>query len=165
MNREPVKVIADIIAHELQLTRDRIFIYNDGRELPKDSGLYIVLLIESRPPFAAKTEYKEVDGVYTNVQTMNVAEKITAQIVSKDTTARKRAYEVQMSMSSDYAIKQMERQGFHISRIANVRDASFVEATSRLNRFDCEINLLVAYQKIHEVDYYDTFDTDEHFQA
>ena len=165
MNKEPVLVIADILSHELQLGQDRIFIYNDGRQLPKDSGLYIVLLIDSRPPYGTKTEYKEVNGVYCNVQSMNVAEKVTAQIVSKDTTARKRAYEVQMAMSSNYAIQQMEKYGFHISRIANVMDASFVEATTRMNRFDCEINILTAYEKVSSVDYYDTFNTEERFQA
>ena len=35
--REPIKVLADLLVKELPISSDRIFIYNDGRPLPKDS--------------------------------------------------------------------------------------------------------------------------------
>lgn len=164
MDKEPIKVVADIISNQLNLSPERIFIYNDGRELPTDDGLYIVLSITSRPPFGIKSEYKEVDGVLTQVISMNVAERIVASIISKNADARKRAYEVQMAMSSYYSENQQQINGFHIGKISTVTNNSSLEGTSRLNRFDCEINILTAYEKVESVDYYDKFSHSETFE-
>ena len=49
--REPIKVIADLLSNELELDSSRIFIYNDGRPLPKDKGLYIVISINNTQIF------------------------------------------------------------------------------------------------------------------
>lgn len=162
--REPVKIIADIISHELGLDESRIFIYNDGRPLPKDKNLYIVLYVRETPPYGSKTEYKEIDGVFTEVQTLNFQQTVTASIISKDTSARTRFYEVQMAMNSTYSIQQQEKYGCHISRIADVVDLSFLEQTERLNRFDTTIRLLYAVEKKQQVDYYDTFVHENNFE-
>ena len=164
MNREPVKVIADIISHEMDLPNDRIFIYNDGRELPKDDGLYIVLSVMSRPPFGAKSSYKETEDGLVEVQTLNVKETIIASAVSKNTDARTRAYEVQMAVNSVFSEQKQEEYGCHISMIAPVRDMSFLENTARLNRFDTEITLLAAYEKVKDIDYFDTYSITSKFE-
>lgn len=165
MEKEPIKVIADIISHQMNLSPERIFIFNDGRELPVDDGLYVVLSITSRPPFGIKSEYKTVDGVLTNVTSMNVAERIIASVISKNTDARKRACEVQLAMSSYYAENQQQINGFHIGKIAPVTNNSGLEGTARLNRFDCEINIITAYEKADSVDYYDAFTHTEEFEG
>lgn len=164
MSREPVKIIADIISHEMKLPADRIFIYNDGRELPKDDGLYIVLYVTSRPPYGAKTEYRGSDENLVEIQTLNVKEVIVASAVSKNTEARTRAYEVQMAVNSMFSQQEQEKYACHISRIAPVRDFSFLEQTSRLNRFDTEITVLTVYEKTQPVDYYDTFSGTAYFE-
>ena len=165
MDKEPIKVIADIISNQLGLPPERIFIYNDGRELPVDEELYIVLSITSRPPYGVKSEYKEIDGVLSQVMTMNVAERIVASIISKNADARKRAYEVQMAMSSYYAENQQQMNGFHIGKMSTVTNNSELEGTSQLNRFDCEINILTTYEKVAPVDYYDSFSHTETFEG
>lgn len=162
--REPVKIIADILSHEMDLTPDRIFIYNDGRELPKDAGLYIVLYVNQTPPYGAKTEYKETEQGFVEVQTLNFQQTIIASVVSKDTSARQRVYEVQLAVNSTYSQQMQEKYGCHISRIADVQDLSFLEETSRLNRFDTTIRVLAAKEKIQTVDYYDKFSHTEDFQ-
>lgn len=164
MNREPVKVIADIISHEMNLSDDRIFIYNDGRELPKDDGLYIVLSVMSRPPFGVKSSYKETEDGLVEVQTLNVKETIIASAVSKNTDARTRAYEVQMAINSVFSEQKQEEYGCHISMIAPVRDMSFLENTARLNRFDTEITLLAAYEKVKDIDYFNTIRITSNFE-
>ena len=164
MNREPVKIIADIISHEMNISPDRIFIYNDGRELPKDDNLYIVLSVMSRPPFGVKSSWKETETGLVEVQTLNVQETIIASAVSKNTDARTRAYEVQMAVNSVFSEKQQELYGCHISMIAPVRDMSFLENTARLNRFDTEITVLAAYQKIKDIDYFNTIQISSKFE-
>lgn len=165
MDKEPLVIIGEILQEELNLTPERIFFYNTERFSPKDEDLYIVLQVRSQPPYGVKHEYKTIDGVYSEVTSLNVKESIYVQCISKNNTARKRAYEVQMAMSSDYAIKKMESNGFHISKISNVTDVSNVEGTSRLNRFDCQIDILVAYEKIKQVDYFDKFEHTEEFEG
>lgn len=164
MNREPVKIIADILSREMNIPEERIFIYNDGRPLPKDEEIYIVLYVTSRPPYGAKTSYKDNDGILEEVQTLNVRENIIASIVSKDTTARTRSYEVLMALSSTYAQQVQEKYGCHISMIAPVRDMSFLEETARLNRFDTEVTILTVYEKVKPVDYYDSFKSQETYE-
>ena len=164
MNREPVKIIADILAHEMNLSPNRIFIYNDGRQLPKDDKIYIVLNVLSRPPYGAKTEYKTINGGLSEVQTLNVRETIIASAISKNTEARTRSYEVQMAINSTFAQQEQEKYGCHISRIAPVRDMSFLEETARLNRFDTEITVLTVYEKAQSVDYYDSFKSKTEFE-
>ena len=170
MNKEPLVVVGDILSHELGLDSSRIFLYNSTRELPKDDKLYLVLEIQGRPPYAVKHEYKvktiNNEQVYCEVTTMNVQETVYVSCVSKDNSARLRAYEVQLSMNSDFAIQQMFKYGFHISQISGVTDASALEASSRLNRYDCQITLLTAYEKVKPVEYYDTFEkTETKFEA
>lgn len=165
MNIEPVVAVGQIIANQMNLGFDRIFLQNDGRELPKDDGLYIVLSITSRPPYGIKSEFKQINGVFTQVTSMNVAEKIIASVVSKDTSARTRAHEVQLAMSSYFSENMQQMQGFHIGKISTVTNNSDLEGTSRLNRFDCEINILTAYKKQQAVNYYNTFTHTEEFEG
>lgn len=163
-DREPVKIIADIISHELDLPAERIFIYNDGRELPKDDNLYIVLSVMSRPPFGVKSSYRESNNGLVEVQTLNVKETIIASAVSKNTDARTRAYEVQMAVNSVFSEQLQELYGCHISMIAPVRDMSFLENTARLNRFDTEITVLCAYEKVQDIDYFNTIRLNSRFE-
>lgn len=161
--QETIKVVADILAKFMTLSQDRIFLANDGRELPKDEGLYLVISIASRSPYASKSEQKSVGGAMREVLTMNVAERLVVSICSKNSDARLRCHEVQMAMASQYAEQMQELYGFHISRMANVNDRSFLEATARLNRFDCEINTLTCIEKVQDIDYFDTFEIEDKF--
>ena len=154
MNSEPIKVIADILCHEMNLTEDRIFLFNDLRALPKDDGLFVVLNEQPFKPHGAKTDYKEIKGVFTEVQTLNVKQVITISLVSKNNQARLRQYEAQMAMNSTYAQQCQEIYGFHVSTTSPVYTRSEVEATARLSRFDTEVVITTAFEKTQEVDYY-----------
>lgn len=162
--REPVKIIADILSHQMNLDPSRIFIYNDGRTLPKDDGLYIVLYVHRTPPYGSKTEYKETAEGLIEVQSLNFQQTIIASAVSKSTEARQRAYEVQMAVNSTYSQQMQEKYGCHISRIAPVQDLSFLETTSRLNRFDTTVVVLAAVEKETVVDYYDQFPYESQYE-
>ena len=45
---EIVKVIADLIAQEMDLESDRVFLYNQDAALSTDTGIYVCLLYTSR---------------------------------------------------------------------------------------------------------------------
>lgn len=159
---EPISIIRNIIIREMDLQPSRIWIYNADAPLPKDSGLFCILSLNAQNPFSNNVKYEGSfeDDTLNEVQTMNVQADITVSLLSKDDSARSRAYEVQMALGSTYSQQMQEKNKMHLSRIGNVVDASFLEATSRLNRFDVDCVALYAYKKVKPVDYYDKFPID-----
>lgn len=163
--REPIKIVADILAHELNLSQDRVFIYNDGRPLPKDDGLYVALSINSTTPFANNNRQLDINSAYSEKISMNYKQKIIASVISKDNTARTATYNAVMALSSIYSIQKQEEYGCHIAKIAPVTDASFLEETARLTRMDVVISVIAWNEINKEIDYYNTGETDTRFEA
>ncbi len=158
MNREPIKVIADILCKELGINANRVFLFNSLNPLPKDDDLYIVLQQTEFPPFGLKKEYKQNNDTYTEVQSYMTKEVITISLVSKNTDARLRRYDVNLALNSTYSQQMQEQYGFHIAQCNPVSNRSYLEATARLYRFDTEATVITAYSKTQAVDYYDKFD-------
>jgi len=157
---EPIKLIRDILISEMGIDSSRIWIYNADAILPTDDNLFIVLQIKSRQPYSNNIRYEEDGTGLKEIQSMNVAEVIQIDICSKNTEARERAYEVQLALRSTKAIQSQEANSYSISRIAPVQDISFLEATSRLNRYSCEVRVLSVYTKTKNVDFYGTFNSE-----
>lgn len=169
MDREPIKALADIICNQMNISSSRVFILNDNRQIPNDSELYVTLDIIMQAPFSSDVKYKETtlnnEQVYQEIQSMSIKQTIVVSLVSKNSDARKRAYEVQMAMNSTYSEQSQESNGFHISSISPIHNRSFVEATARLNRFDTEVTVITGIEKKQNVNYYDTFNHTELFEA
>ena len=162
--REPIKVVADILSHELNLSSDRIFIYNDGRPLPKDDGLYISLCINEIIPYANNNKTGDINTTFSEKISMNYRQKVIASVISKDSTARIAAYNAVMALSSVYSIQKQEEYSCHIAKIAHVTDASFLEETARLNRFDVAINVISWAEATKEIDYFNTGEIETRFE-
>lgn len=158
MNREPIKAIADILVNQLNIESSRIFLMNSLRELPKDDNVFIVLQEVTFPPFGLKKEYKTINGTYTEIQSYMTKQIVTISILSKNTDARLRKYDVNLALNSTYSQQIQEMYGFHISSVNPVANRSFLEETSRLYRYDTEATVITAYSKQSAVDYYEVFD-------
>jgi hypothetical protein len=85
--------------------------------------------------------------------------------MSRNNDARDRAPEVLMAMNSTFARQQQTKNKMHISILGDVLDNSFLEATSRFNRFDCLLRVFVSFDKIKAVEYYDKFPNTADFEA
>lgn len=159
---EPISVIRNIVMTEMELDPKRIWVYNADAPLPKDSGLFCILSLNAQNPYSNNVKYEGdiENGTLTEIQEMNIQADITISLLSKDESARTRAYEVQMALGSTYSQQMQEKNKMHISRIGKVVDASFLEATSRLNRFDIDCIALYGYKKVKPIDYYDKFPID-----
>lgn len=150
-------ILKQIIDTEMNMPPNRVWAYNADVDLPKDSGLFIVLHYGERTPISNTVRYVETaDGVEEH-QSMNVCEEVIISLISKSTEARDRAHEVQMAINSTFARNLQMKEKIHISIIGAVVDASFLEATSRLNRFDVRTKIFKSYDKIKSVDYYDKY--------
>ena len=90
-------------------------------------------------------------------QAVNICETVIISLLSQSTEARDRAHEVHMSFNSMLARNLQAKEHIHISILGEVWDASFLEATSRINRFDAKIKVFTSHSKIKTVDYYDKY--------
>lgn len=158
-------VIKQILVNEMSLPKTRVWAYNMNNDLPKDNKLFIILSYGDRSPYSNNIKYQATDDGLNEIQTMNVAEDILISLLSKGTEARDRAYEVQMALNSTFSQQLQAKNKIYISKTGDVRDASFLEATSRINRFDVKCRVLKAYDKIKAVEYYDKFPNGAEFEA
>lgn len=159
-------IIKQILDSEMEMPANRVWAYNANMELPKDNKLFIILFLASQNPISNTSKFVSTSEGMEQRQSMNVIEEIIISCVSKSTEARDRAHEVHMAMNSFFSKKLQAKNKIHISIMGDVYDASFLEATSRLNRFDCRIRVFKSYDKIKSLDdYYDKFPNSVEFEA
>lgn len=157
MANSSLDIIKQILDSEMQMPENRVWAYNANVDIPKDSKLFIILSLWSSTPYSNNIKYRDTKDGVEEAQSMNVTEDVTISLLSKSTAARDRAHEVLMALNSTFSQSLQEKNHMHISNIGDVNDRSFLEATSRINRFDVECRVFRAYSKIKSVDYYDKF--------
>ena len=110
--------------------------------------------------FVAETSKPEAD-----VLDVNIKEEITISLMSKNTSARDRLYEVPMALNSFYSRHLQAQNKMHIAILGEAYDSSFLEETSMFNRWDIRIRVFRSYAKIKSIDYYDKFPNTAEFEA
>ncbi len=150
-------IIKQIICEEMELSPQRVWAYNANVDLPKDNSLFIVLHYGERTPISNKVRYVETPQGGEEHQNLNVCETVIISLLSQNTEARDRANEVHIAFNRTFARNLQAKEHVHISILGEVWDASFLEATSRINRFDVKIKIFKSYSKIKSVDYYDKY--------
>ena len=163
---DTLNLLKQLIDTQLKMPKGRVWAANSDNSLPKDKKLFIILKIDEVKPYANNLKYEyTADGV-NEILTTSVAEDITIALLSRNTEARDRAYEILQALSSTLSQQLQEKNKMHISRLGNIYDASFLEATAFLNRYDIRIRVIRSYQNINPVDYYDKFSLPEiHLEA
>lgn len=158
-------IIKQILDKEMQMPQGRVFAYNSSVDLPQDRNLFIVLHYTAKTPYSNNVRYENTkDGKLVEHQISNFVEDILISLMSVNQDARDRAHEVLMALRSNYAQVLQEQNKVHITTQGDIIDKSFLEATSRLNRFDVRAKIYVSYDKITNVDYYDKFPNTSKFE-
>ena len=158
MNREPVKILADIIKNVMGLNDQQIFIYNQDFKIPDSSGLFVVIQYNSSTPYSSVNEFIPTVEGGDEILTTQTREEYTVNVMSKDDTARTRKEEVILGLNSNYSRNQQELHQFKIGRITgSFTNVSEVEGAGTINRFALPISLLAHYSKTISTDFYDTF--------
>ena len=152
-----LEIIKNILVNEMNLPKIRVWAYNANMDLPKDNKLFVILHYGERRPISNNAKYVSTDEGLEEHQSMNVAEDVIISLLSRGTDARERAHEVHMAFRSTYSQQRQAKEHVHISILGDVYDASFLEATSRINRFDCRVRVFTSFDKIKTIDYYDKF--------
>lgn len=152
-----LEIIKNILCEEMNLPKTRVWAYNSAVDLPKDNKLFVILHYGERRPISNNVKYVTTDTGLEEHQSMNVAEDVIISLLSRGVDARERAHEVHMAFRSTYSQQRQAKEHVHISLLGDVYDASFLEATSRINRFDCRVRVFNSFDKIKTIDYFDKF--------
>ena len=156
MNREPVKILCDIIKNLMGLTDQQIFIYNQNFKIPETSGIFVVVQYNTSQIYANNNEF--LDATQEELLTTQTREDYTINVMSCDDTARTRKEEVILALNSNYSRNQQELYQFKIGRITgSFTNVSELEGAAVINRFALPVSLLAHYNKTLSADYYDNF--------
>jgi hypothetical protein len=171
---EVVKVIAGILAHEMDLANGQIMLTNERYNIPETEGLYMAVSYLSAKPIgnvdvSISNGAGPTDGM-TEKQSVTMFYQVQIDLMSFDSSARTRKEEVFMALRSLYAEAQMELNTMQIAaQPVGFTDISSLEETKYLNRYAVTVNVTALVTKQKAVtDYYNTFPaqfTDEEYQS
>ena len=106
---DTLNLLKQLIDTQLKMPKGRVWAANSDNSLPKDKKLFIVLKIDEVKPYANNLKYEyTVDGV-NEILTTSVAEDITIALLSRNTEARDRAYEILQALSSTLSQQLQEK--------------------------------------------------------
>ncbi len=173
MQKEIEKIFVDIIKHELNLPDNygktskgdiipTVIIAAQNIKLFNTNKLQITVKTVSSRNYSNRSEVKENPNnpdEFLEIQDLNQSRLMQIDIYSRNNDARVRYPEVVMALNSNYAKQQMDLYNFKIGTITNDINLSGLDGGSDINRFTISFNVLVHYQKITPIPYYDKFQT------
>jgi hypothetical protein len=152
-------IICDLVKNYLSLSADQVWIYNQKRNIPNDSRLYIVASLVDSPAYAVGKSYASTLAGLESTTHQHTQETIRLDLLSVGTDAIDRVNEVIGALSSDDADRACQINGMQIApKPLSVRDTSAAEVTRNLFRMTIEFRVLRAYTQTKPTSYYDSFE-------
>ena len=166
---EIISLLVNLIREQMQLDVNHVVTYNQRIPIPPDDTIFVAVGLLGDKPYGHKISYEQgyipasqvgqpETVVLNEVQTQNVQQIYSIQIMSRNNDARARRQEILFALNSTRAEQLQEKYGFKIGNIpTSFNDASYVEGASRLTRYAITFNVLTAFIRIIPVNYYDDF--------
>lgn len=158
--------IVKILAKEMSLPANSIWIRDQNRLIPNDNGLYIVVGMVNAVTIGARSLMKTNDALQqVEAQEVNQRETIQIDILSRSNDALTRNWEVIAALNSIYSKQVQEAGFFKIFRIpSSFLNVSIAEGGSQLNRYSVTFPVFVWYRKTKVLtpdggNYFDDFAT------
>lgn len=152
-------LLRDIVQQEMALADDRIFIYAQPLKLPTDQNLFVNIEYKYSKIYSNRNLTPVNMGAISEEQNVNTQEFLTVQVFSRSFEALQRKEEAAMALRSVYAQQMQEKYAFKLSVNPQILDASSLEASAMLYRYDIPVVVLTAYQKTKKISYFDSFQT------
>lgn len=178
MQKEIEKIFCDLIQKSLNLPANWGY-DSEGNVIPcvtikaqniklfNTPHLQITVSTAQSNVFANRKEYfetKEKDPETEEIITryferlmLNDQRVMQIDVYSRNNEARQRFPEVQASLTSTLAENYANQYQFRISKISNTFNLSGLDGGSDINRYTIKFNCLHWFEKINEIDYYETF--------
>lgn len=161
--REPIKILADIIATEMGLDAGAVMLDYQKWNVPKTDGLYVNLRYLGPGRVVANVNECVPDGSggLTEVQSCTLQHLIQIEMKSYDASARMRQAEMEMSLTSVYAQGLMELYSVQIARNPGPPvDDSRDEGSGWLTSYAYVVPVFSVQAKSKPAAYYDAFPTE-----
>jgi hypothetical protein len=158
--REPAKVIADILKHEMNLDDAHCFIGDQPWEIPADAKLFVAVHDDGGPVVGVSSEIDTTSNPLKEIQKVTIVHDVRIEIMSlwPGNEARTRKEEVGMALESQYAQDVMDARNCSIGRIRALTNASESEVATRLLRYTVHANVTALHVKEKlNPPYYDKF--------
>lgn len=157
--RDPIKVIGDILAHELPLATGYIMLNGEKWNIPKDESIFIALSYIGPNKIIGNSN--EMDSDQNEVQTVTAQDTIQIDIMSYGSGAngaRARKHEIAMALGSMFSQRIQEQYQCQIARQPTPPvDTSNLEGTGMLKRYTTTIAVTALFKKTKAAEYYETF--------
>ncbi len=163
MNKLSSQIILDILAAEMNLPTEQLWLRNQNKLIQNDDKLYIVAGIVDSQPYSNSNDLEGSGSAYTETQTVVIKENIQIDVFSKGLAAAQRAWEVLAALHSLFSQQVQESNNFKIFRLpTSFSDISSVEGGSQINRYTMIVVAHVWYRKTKALSqiggsYYDDF--------
>lgn len=162
------QIIIQVLMNRMKLTQDRIWIRDQNRLIPTDTGLFLIVGIVNAPQIMSNITSMEsvtVDDITTEheITMVQQREEIMIDILSRNNDALLRNWEVVGALNSFYSQQLQEKNSFKLFRTPNsLINTSAAEGGSNINRFSISVSAFVWYRKDTKLnsplgDYYDDF--------
>ncbi len=168
MNIEIEKLIQQILLNQLQLPEDygesdgfivpSVYIVAPNVHLGNTDKLQIGIQSIGSRIISSQDSYKTINGKYTEVKELIIADNIQIDIKSRNNDARVRRFEVIAALESVFSKQMQEKHECRIFEIPqSFTNTNEAEGSSQIYRYT--LTIAAQYKKTYTnvVDYYDTF--------
>ena len=156
INREPLKVVAQIIQHELGLDDFHVVDGNEKFDIPTDQKLFVALFDEGTKPVSRMNRFDP--STNSEMQSHTLIHSIRIEVCSLiSDEARKRKEEVSMALDSIYAQQTMEQYQCSVASFSTFTNATAAEVSGMLKRYSATVNVTAIHGKVQPVSYFDKF--------
>ena len=158
--REPAKVVADVLAHVMELDAAHCLLGDQPWDMPPDEAMYVSVHDDGSVTVSTKTELDETATPPAETMIRSAIHDVRIEVISlmPGTSARTRVSEVYMALTSFYAQYEMERyccEMFHPEPVVN---ASESEPAARLLKYVTKVKVSALHRVVKiEAPYYDKF--------
>lgn len=154
----PLEIVCEIIRRELSLDNEQVWIYDQKRNIPIDSKLYVVVEVINPKPFGSSNKSEVIEGVLTSVQGLNMAVMLSIDVMSRSLLALYRKEEVILALNSDFARQMQQAYSFYIAPLTTQFVAISQEDGAAIPyRFAMSVTIQYAVTKKRPVAYFDQF--------
>lgn len=158
----PIILFCEILQREMELDRDRVYLWDQKLKSPTDSGIFIAV---SNPIVKPYSNIRRWDGGEEETQQqLNVMAVVDVDIISRDISAFFRKEEVLLALNSQYSLQQQENYGFSIAKLPvypMFKNLNEIDGAAIPYRYRISVNLNYAYAKAKDTDFFDTFEAVE----
>jgi hypothetical protein len=154
----PLQLVCDIIQTSMGLSAGQVYIYNNKINIPVDSALYVAVGVIASRPFGNRPRFDGSGSGLDAIQSVNVLDTISIDILSRSQEALNRKEHVLMALTSPYAQQQMAFNSFFVAPLPQgFVNLSAVDGAAIPYRFNISCNLQYFSTLTTPTDYFDTF--------